>query len=94
MGAVRSLVTRPVFKTGGGRIPSLVSSILICSRQQQFKAIQRDIENPTKSRVFLLRNHLLGLPGLNFLITNGRCLNGDGQSAPVAYDGFNLLAAI
>jgi hypothetical protein len=36
----------------------------------------------------------LGLPGLNFLITNGRCLNGDGQSAPVAYDGFNLLAAI
>ena len=36
-GAVRSLVTRPVFKTGGGRIPSLVSSILICSRQPSQK---------------------------------------------------------
>lgn len=35
MGVVRSLVARPVFKTGGGRIPSLVSSILIYSRHFQ-----------------------------------------------------------
>lgn len=31
-GVVRSLVARSVFKTDGGRIPSLVSSILIYSR--------------------------------------------------------------
>ncbi len=32
-GVVRSLVARSVFKTDGGRIPSLVGSIPIYSRQ-------------------------------------------------------------
>ncbi len=35
LGVVRSLVTRSVFKTDGGRIPSPVGSIPICSRHKQ-----------------------------------------------------------